>query len=99
MDSKVLEKIYKIGLKFLEPISLDQTYQLIPEEATKLLEGDWSGLYLVQEGILSRVSTFPSSSGISNLYEPRKNGFTSQAYLKQKTFVIHKKAIDFAHPE
>ena len=99
MDDSVLEKIYKSGLKFLEPISLEQTYQLIVKEVVGLLDADWAGLYLASGRKLQRVTSYPEDSPVQFVYKPRKKGFTYAAFLERKTIAIGRQGIMEAHPE
>lgn len=99
MDDTILEKIYRSGLKFLEPVDLYQTHKLVAEEATKLLNADWGALYLAKGREFNRVAVYPENSSIGSLYKPRKRGFTYLAYSKKKTFVVDRNGIVGAHPE
>jgi len=93
----ILTKINQAGLKFLEPLSLTQTYTVIIEEAVKLLNADWGSLHLAEKNILNRVAIYPVDAPLP--FEPRKNGFSYKAYREQKTFVISEKEIYTMHPE
>lgn len=93
----ILEKIYKSGLKFLEPISLSETFTLAPEEAAKLLSADWAALYIGDKDELKEVARYPRESRLP--YEPRKRGFTYRAYMEKKTYIIKKEEMNRIHPE
>ncbi|MBI2021888.1 GAF domain-containing sensor histidine kinase [Candidatus Daviesbacteria bacterium] len=56
MDN-VLEKIYRSGLKFLVPLTPEETYKLIVDEAIKLVRGEVGSISLKQDGELHRVYT------------------------------------------
>lgn len=94
---KILTRINQAGLKFLEPLSLAQTYKIIIKEATKLLDADWGSLHVAEKNKLIQVALYPPDSPLN--LEPRKNGFRYKAYLEQKTFVIAEKEIHKIHPE
>lgn len=51
MDN-ILEKIYKIGLKFLVPLTLEENYALIVKEAMKLVKADYGSILVGQKGEL-----------------------------------------------
>lgn len=99
VDDKILKKIYRSGLKFLEPITLSQTHLLVAEEAVRLLNADWGALYLAKGREFDRVATYPEGSDLNSIYKPRKRGFTYLAYSKKKTFLVGKEEIIEAHPE
>lgn len=93
----ILENINKSGLKFLQPLNLSQTYPIIVEEAAKLLQADIGSLYLVEDGELKPVATFPHDSRF--IITPRKTGNAYHAYLEKKPIVIRKEDINAIHPE
>lgn len=94
---KILTRINEAGLKFLEQLSLAQTYKIIIKESTKLLDADWGSLHLAVNNTLMQVALYPSDSSL--IIEPRKNGFRYKAYSEQKTFVIQEEEIYKIHPE
>lgn len=54
MDT-ILEKIHKAALRFLIPLTPEETYVTIGQEAVKLVGGEHSTIYLVKEKELERV--------------------------------------------
>ncbi len=92
-----LKKINKACLKFLDPITVEQTLPIITEETSRLLGADLTALYLEENSHLKKVAAFPVKSPLS--VEPRKRGFTYRSYKEQKTFVLNKKEINRIHPE
>src|SRR5581483_10442613 len=93
----ILEKINKAGLKFLAPLSLTQTYEVIAIEAARLLQADWASLYLVEKRKLLSMAAFPDSK--QKVVEPRLRGYTYRSYLERKTFIIHRHQLVRVHPE
>lgn len=59
MDT-ILEKIHKSALKFLAPLSLEETYKTIVDEALRLVNGEYGTIMLLEGKSLVRVySTAP----------------------------------------
>lgn len=93
MDN-ALEKIYKAGLKFLVPLTAEETYATIVHEAIKLVRGDEGVIFLEEDGSLREAySSIPNHST-----EIRKRGFTYKAYIKRETFILNTKQLVDAHP-
>lgn len=93
----ILRKINKAGLKFLAPMTLEQTYDLAVKEAVKLFNSKTGGLFLVNEkNRLKRVAVYPPTK---SLISPRKNGFTYQAYIERRTIVALADDVNKAHKE
>lgn len=80
-----LEKIHKASLKFLIPLTPEETYKTIVEEALKLVNGEDGTIFLEKEGKLQNVFGF--SHQASKLV-PRKRGFTFTSFSKRKAFVL-----------
>lgn len=97
MDIVLLERMNKAGLKFLASLTPSQTYIMIVEEAIKLAEAHTAALFLVKDGQLERVATYPATlvGGI----EPRKKGFTYRAYKMGKVLVSDPASLKRVHPE
>lgn len=92
----ILEEIYQAGLRFLAPLSLQETNQHIVEEARKLCQADYGSISLYQHGILKRVyTTYP------NLKEVilRPQGFTYTAFRKRNPFIADVKFAKNIHPK
>lgn len=96
MDN-ILEKINKVGLKFLTPLSLQQTYVIVVEEAVKLIGAESAALYLMENNRLVRAAYYPTT--VNRLIQPRKKGFTYQAYKKKKTLVVYPKQFAKVYPK
>lgn len=89
-----LEKIYKAGLKFLVPLTPEETYRIIVHEAIKLVSGDHGSIFLEEEGHLKEVCSSLSDSSL----KVRRRGFTYRAFDKRISFVIGVKQLERAHP-
>lgn len=83
-DNNIIEKIYKSSLRFLTPLTPEETYAIIIQEILKLVEGDFGSLVLIRDEKLVKVySSSPTGFGIKF----RKKGFTYQAF-KQKIILV-----------
>lgn len=95
MDN-TLERIHKAGLRFLVPLTSEETYKTITEEAIKLVKADFAIIYLERDGELERV--FASSPKVKHTYI-RHNGFTYRAFNSHSPYVISEKKLQKVHPE
>jgi signal transduction histidine kinase len=78
-----LEKIYTSGLKLLEPLTLESTYETIVKEAIKLVGASYGSLTVPQDGEFKQVySTLPVS------VSRRKKGFTYKAFQQRKIIIV-----------
>lgn len=93
----ILQQIYQSSLKLLEPLSLQNTYQIIVKEATILVNGNYGSLVLKEHAGFKEVySTLPVK------VKPRKKGFTYKTFKEQKVSLIHipeTKKYSEVHPE
>ncbi|MBI2020532.1 GAF domain-containing sensor histidine kinase [Candidatus Daviesbacteria bacterium] len=81
----ILKKIHKSALKFLIPLTPEQTYKLIVEEALKLTKADFGSIFLGQDGELKRVyTTYPFLSQVAL----RPKGFTYKAFKKKQALIV-----------
>ncbi len=97
MDNS-LEKIYKAGLKFLAPLTPEETYRVIVQEAVKLVKGEVGALSLMVEGEFKIVyrQAPPGSPPPAAI---RKAGFAYKSFKEGKVLVIDSKRLKKAHPE
>lgn len=95
--NKILNKINRAGLRFLEPITPLETFSLIVEEATKLLDADLGQLYLCEKNVLEKVASFPKTSKTTVTISVK--GFIAQTYKKQKAVLIDTLHLKNSHPE
>ncbi len=79
-----LEKIQKASLKFLIPLTPEETYKTIVEEAIKLVDGNNGTIFLRRNGEMKNAY---GSSPQAAKFVPRKRGFTYTSFLKRQAFV------------
>lgn len=91
-----LEKIYNSGLRFLSPLSLQDTYQSITEEALRLVKADFGSILLLQNNELKRVY---ASSQIFFKIKPRKRDYLYRALKTQEPIILSVRQIARNHPE
>lgn len=97
MDSgNILEKIQTAGLKFLVPLTLEETYQTIVQEAIRLIDAEYGSILLEENSQWKRVY---SSSKLANKTENRKKGNTYKAFAENKVIIAHIKETARFHPE
>jgi K+-sensing histidine kinase KdpD len=88
----ILEKINKASIRFLEPLTLEETYKTIVDEAMKLSHAFSGSIALKQENQIIRVY-----SSIPSIFPTRKRGLTYRT-LKNKRVMVSKPDIK-NHPE
>jgi len=97
MDSgNILEKIQTAGLKFLVPLTLEETYQTIVQEAIKLIDAEYGSILLEENNEWKRVY---SSSKLADKTESRKKGNTYKAFTQNKVIIADIKETAKFHPE
>lgn len=96
MDT-TLEKIYRSGLKFLEPLSLEETYKTIVGEALKLVKSEAGTILIMQpNGEFKRVyCSDPKWAKIKT----RRRGTNYQVYKTGIPRVMSTEEIARVHPE
>jgi signal transduction histidine kinase len=94
MDN-VLEKIYKAGLKFLMPLTPEETYKMVVEEAMKLVKADYGHLLLYKDNKLERVY---ASSPVFYKIKNRKKGFMFNVFKKRKPIQLELEDVVSIHP-
>lgn len=85
IEYKVIEKIYKASLKFLEVLTPKETLATIVSEGAKLIDGEHGSIFLLHDKELVRVY---SSSSLAYGVEIRKNGHTYTCFNTCKP-IIH----------
>lgn len=93
---KVIEAINKASIKFLEPLSPEETYAIVVEEAIGLVGGDDGYLLLEKSGKLQNVY---GSSLISKDVKVRKKGFSYSVFKKGEPLTQKLSDIKRDHPE
>lgn len=90
MEESTLKNIYQSVLKFLMPLSSEETFEMVVQEGIRLNKAHFGSLVLEQGGEFTEVfSTLPI-----RLKRARK-GSTYKAYKEGKSYVIYHE--DFAH--
>ncbi|KKU91025.1 MAG: PAS/PAC sensor signal transduction histidine kinase [Microgenomates group bacterium GW2011_GWA1_48_10] len=90
-------RIYKSSVKFLAPLSLEQTFKKISEETMKLAEADDCTIHISdREGNLTRV--FASDHKLYNI-PVRKEGYTHTVYQTKESKILTADQIIKVHPE
>jgi two-component system, OmpR family, sensor histidine kinase ResE len=82
---QILEKINKSALKFLVPLSENEMYQTIVEEARKLFGGEYGSIFLENDGKLVRV--YANASFFHDV-RIRSKGYTYTTYKTKIPYVI-----------
>ena len=86
----ILPKIYGAALKFLIPLTAEETYKTIVNEATQLVDGQNGSIILKQKGVLKMVY---ASSPVSYKVGMRRGGAREEVFKKQEGRVLHVKQI------
>lgn len=92
-----LQKIYEASLKFLVPLTPEETYRIIVHEAMKLVGGESGVIVLEKNGKLQRVHK-ESPKGFPTL-RMRKEGYTQKAFREQKALVVHSNELFKVRPK
>lgn len=92
----ILKDIYKAGLKFLVPLTAEETYKTIVHEGIKLVGAEYGSILLEREGHLERVY---ASLPFAYQTKIRKRGNTYRAFRTRKTIMASISKIEKAHPE
>lgn len=94
-----LEDIYASVLKFLIPLSTEETFETIAYEAMALVNGKNASILLEDKGALKRVY---ATSPLSFRIKTRSKGYRYEAFKKAKAQVIHASVVEKlkkVHPE
>src|SRR6185295_15904115 len=91
-----IEKVYQSAIKLLTPLSLQETYETIVNEAIKLLGGSHGSLILSNSGRLKRVYASNKEMYKTKI---RKRGNTYKAYRKRTIVTLNKSEVEKIHPE
>src|SRR3989344_2861390 len=84
MDN-ILEKIHRAALKFLVPLTLEETYKLILEEAMELVKADYGSILLEEKNLLKRV--YASNSEFYKI-TPRSEDIMHNVYKTQRPIIL-----------
>lgn len=91
-----LDKVYKSTLKFLVPLTPEETYSTIAKEAMKLVGAQIGSILLEENGLLKRIY-----STDEELYKivPRKRGYTYRVFRSNHAKFLTREQIARIHPE
>lgn len=92
----ILKKINQATIRFLEPLTAEETYKIIVDESIKLVKAKFGSIFLQNKGSLNRA--FTNNPQLWKI-TPRNRGFTYQAFKQMSSKVI--KSIQFTkiHPQ
>jgi K+-sensing histidine kinase KdpD len=93
---KTLEKIYGASLRFLEPMSLENTCEIVVKEAIKLVNAEYGSLFIYKKNQLRRYYT--TSEELAKIVPPR-TGNVYTTFREQKSRVITIKENEQVHPK
>lgn len=94
-------KIYSSVLKFLEPLSVEKTCEIIVKEGIAITGASYGSILLLENDQFKRVySTLPQLT-LNAIQEKgvRKRGFTFQSFKKREILVKYQKVFKRYHPE
>lgn len=91
-----LEKVYNSSLKFLYPLSLRRTFEIVVSEAMGLVGAKYGSLFMESEGKLKRMY---ASDPILFEVKTRKKGVTYKAYKSEKVVILKNSELMKIHPE
>lgn len=92
----ILVKINEAALKFLEPLTPEETYATIVHEAIHLIKADYGSILLEQSGELNRVY---GSHPLAYITKNRKKGNTYKSFKARKIITAHISEIGQHHPQ
>lgn len=92
----ILEKIYKAGLKLLEPLDMPTLYEAIAYEAVKLVQGDEGRILLRENGEFILAYGFPE---IARHVKVRKRGFAYRSFTNNEAFLVDMSKYPTVHPD
>lgn len=92
---KILEEINKSAVKFLVPLTSEETYRVIVEEAKHIIGGDYGSILLEVNGELKRIYT---DADFLREIKPRKAGNAYKTYETKELHILNKDTIDKFSP-
>lgn len=81
----MIEKINKSAIKFLSPLSTEETFKIIVAEAEKIIGAQYGSIFLEEGGQLKRMYT--DADFLENL-QVRTDGFTYTSFHSQQPFIV-----------
>lgn len=95
LDHRQLKALYESALKFLNPLGIEQSYELIVSEAKALVAADFGSLFLKCSGKLNRVFANPT---ILFKNQVRPKGYTYRASLKKSPSIVRVNQLEKRRP-
>ncbi|MEK7605323.1 MAG: GAF domain-containing sensor histidine kinase [Patescibacteria group bacterium] len=95
MRQTILQQISISALKFLVPLTTEETYKIIVSEAEKIIGADFGTIFLQEQGELRRV--YADAAFFSRL-KPRPRGFTYDTFTKNQPKLIDVRKEKNFHP-
>lgn len=92
----LLEELYESSLKFLAPLSLEQTYKIFIDEVVKIVSGKYGSIILLKKGRMHRVY---SNTALLNSIKPRKMGYTYRAATSKVPKILTLSRLEKIHPD
>lgn len=96
MELEIIEQINRASARFLQPLSQEEAFEAIIEEALELVKGDIGYIALNEKGDLKIKYAYPYSLGSLKM---RKRGFSYRAFKKRIAYVTYAKDFEDIHPE
>lgn len=93
---KVLEKIYKVGLRLLSTLTLEETYALIVQEAMKIVKADYGSILLGKANKLHRI--YASTPALFSV-KPAEKGFIKKVFDTNQPVIVNQKEILKVNPD
>lgn len=90
-----LENIYAASIKFLEPLSVDKTCEVVVKEAMQLVNAEFGSIFLNEKNQLRRAYTTTKEFKKIN---PRKDGNTYKVFKSKEPLVVDIRELKDAHP-
>lgn len=93
----ILEKIHKSALRFLVPLTLEETFATVVQEAGKLFGGEDGRILLNEEGGFKLA--YASNERAKQPERIRKHGFVYRAFHTRQSFFVPVEEIATIYPE
>lgn len=93
---KFLTEINKSSMRFLEPMSLEKTYETIVLEAMRLVKADYGLMFTYHDKVLDIA--YSSNNEFPN-FKPRRNGMIYKIFKAQEIFYGELDELKEVHPK
>jgi len=91
-----LDEVYNAAVQLLQPLDVEQTYEITITECVRLAQANYGTLYIAQQGKLTKVfSTIPAKLQMT----PAPGGKTYKALRTKKIYIYSKDELKSIHPE